>query len=71
MRELVSALADLLAPDATALRLSPERTARLFLLTVTSDRMLRLRMGGLGAHALDTGELVDVFLHGALRGERG
>ena len=72
MRELISALADLLAPDATALRLSPERTAQLFLLTVTSDRMLRLRMGGLGALALgDTRELVDVFLHGALRGEHG
>jgi hypothetical protein len=72
MRELISALADLLAPDATALRLSPERTAQLFLLTVTSDRMLRLRMGGLGGPALgDTGELVDVFLHGALRGEHG
>ena len=72
MRELISALADLLAPDATALRLSPDRTAQLFLLTVTSDRMLRLRMGGLGAPALgDTEELVDVFLHGALRGEHG
>ncbi|MDQ4033782.1 MAG: TetR/AcrR family transcriptional regulator, partial [Actinomycetota bacterium] len=72
MRELISALAELLAPDVTALRLSPERTAQLFLLTVTSDRMLRLRMGGLGAPALgDVEELVDVFLHGALRGEHG
>jgi hypothetical protein len=70
MRELISALADLLAPDATTLRLSPERTAQLFLLTVTSDRMLRLRMGGLGAPAEGSiKELVDVFLHGALRRE--
>lgn len=72
IRELISALADLLAPDATALRLSPERTAQLFLLVVTSDRMLRLRMGGLGGPTLvDTEELVEVFLHGALRGEPG
>ncbi|MGH3962303.1 MAG: TetR/AcrR family transcriptional regulator [Pseudonocardiaceae bacterium] len=69
MRELITALAELLDPDATTLRLSPERTAQLFLLAVTSDRMLRLRMGGLGAPALDTEELVEVFLHGALRGE--
>ncbi|MGH3989046.1 MAG: TetR/AcrR family transcriptional regulator [Pseudonocardiaceae bacterium] len=69
MRELITALAELLGPDATTLRLSPERTAQLFLLAVTSDRILRLRMGGLGAPALDTEELVEVFLHGALRGE--
>ena len=72
MRKLISALADLLASDAAVLRLSPERTAQLFLFAVTSDRMLRLRMGRLGAPALgDTEELVDVFLHGALRGEHG
>lgn len=70
VRELISALTDLLAPDAGTLRLRPERIAQLFLLTVTSDRMLRLRMGGLDAPALsDPGELVDVFLHGALRGD--
>lgn len=40
MRKLISALAELLASDAAVLRLSPERTAQL-------------------------------FLHGALRGERG
>lgn len=68
MRELISALADLLASDAAVLRLGPERTAQLFLLAVTSDRMLRLRMGGLSAPALDTEELVEVFLHGAVRG---
>jgi AcrR family transcriptional regulator len=72
MRKLISALADLLESDAAMLRLSPARTAQLFLLAVTSDRMLRLRMGRLGAPALgDTEELVDVFLHGALRGEHG
>jgi AcrR family transcriptional regulator len=72
MRKLINALADLLASDAAVLRLSPERTAQLFLLAVTSDRMLRLRMGRLGTPALgDTEELVDVFLHGALRGEHG
>jgi len=69
MRELISALADLLAPDAAVLRLNPERTAQLFLLAVTSDRILRLRLGGFSAPALNTEELVEVFLHGALRGE--
>lgn len=70
MSELNAAVADLLAPDAADLRLSPRRTAQLFLLAVTSDRMLRMRMAGLGAPApTDIEELIDVFLHGALRGE--
>lgn len=71
MRALSCALADLLAPDAANLRLSPERTARMYLLAVTSDQMLRLRMTGLGAPGPgDIEELIEVFLHGALRGER-
>ncbi|MGH4011733.1 MAG: TetR/AcrR family transcriptional regulator [Pseudonocardiaceae bacterium] len=69
MRELIAALAELLDPDAANLRLSPERSAQVYLLAVTSDRMLRLRIGGLGVPALDTEELVEVFLYGALRGE--
>jgi AcrR family transcriptional regulator len=70
MRQVTSAVADLLAPDAAALRLSPERTARIYLLTVTSDRMLQSRMAALeGSGPGDTEELIEVFLHGALRGE--
>ncbi|MGH3837483.1 MAG: TetR/AcrR family transcriptional regulator [Pseudonocardiaceae bacterium] len=70
MRELISALADLLAPDAANLRLSPERSAQIYLLAVTSDRMLRLRMAALGAPGPgDLEELIEIFLHGALRGE--
>ncbi|MGH3916908.1 MAG: TetR/AcrR family transcriptional regulator [Pseudonocardiaceae bacterium] len=72
MRALSAALADLLAPDAANLRLSPERTAQIYLLAVSSDRMLRSRMAALGA--ADPGgveELIDVFLHGALRAEQG
>jgi AcrR family transcriptional regulator len=72
MQALNAAVADLLAPDAADLRLSPQRTAQLFLLAVTSDRMLRMRMAGLGAPAAtDVEELIEVFLHGALRGEHG
>jgi AcrR family transcriptional regulator len=64
MRALTSALSDLLAPDAAGLRLSPVRTAQLFLFAVTGDRM---RMAALGAGVpADTEELIDVFLYGAL-----
>lgn len=71
MRALSAALADLLTPDAANLRLSPARTARMYLLAVTSDHMLRARMAGLDApDPGDIEELIEVFLHGALRGER-
>jgi AcrR family transcriptional regulator len=67
MRALHAALADLLAPDADRLRLSPQRTAQLFLLAVASDRMLRMRMAALGAESPgDIEELIEVFLYGAL-----
>lgn len=72
MRALSAALADLLAPDAAKLRLSPERTAQIYLLAVTSGQMLRSRMAALGApDPGDADELIEVFLHGALRGEPG
>lgn len=72
MRALSAAIADLLAPDAANLRLSPERSAQIYLLAVTSDRMLRLRMSALGAAGPgDLEELIEIFLHGALRGEHG
>ena len=68
--ELISALADLLAPDAANLRLSPERSAQIYLLAVTGDRMLRLRMAALREPGPgDLEELIEIFLHGALRGE--
>lgn len=70
LRALSDALADVLAPDAARLRLSPQRTARHYLLAVTGDRMLRSRMAALGAPGpSDLSELIDIFLHGALRGE--
>jgi AcrR family transcriptional regulator len=71
LRALSAALADLLAPDAANLRLSPERTAQIYLLLVTGDRMVRSRMAALDAPAPgDVEELIEVFLHGALRGDR-
>ncbi|MGH3910416.1 MAG: TetR/AcrR family transcriptional regulator [Pseudonocardiaceae bacterium] len=70
LRALSEALAELLAPDAEDLRLSPERTAQIYLLAVTGDRMLRSRMAALGAPSPgDTDELIEIFLHGARRGE--
>ena len=51
------------------MRLSPERTAQIYLLAVTGDRMLRSWMAALGAPSPgDTQELIEIFLHGALRG---
>lgn len=70
IRALSAALATVLAPDAENLRLSPERSAEIFLLAVTSDRMMRSRLAVLGApRPGDTEELIEIFLHGALRGE--
>ncbi|MGH3873053.1 MAG: TetR/AcrR family transcriptional regulator [Pseudonocardiaceae bacterium] len=70
MRELISALADVLAPDAANLRRSPERSAQIYLLAVVGDRVLRLRMAALGAPGPgDLEELIEIFLHGALREE--
>ncbi|MBC9714188.1 TetR/AcrR family transcriptional regulator [Streptomyces sp. TRM66268-LWL] len=53
------ALAELFAPEREALRLTPGRTAQLFL------GLLLTEAGGGGATG-DIAELVDVFLHGAL-----
>lgn len=71
MRELINALTDLVAPDATHLRLSPARRgARIYLLAVTGDRMLRLRRAALGTPGSgDLEEVIEIFLHGALRGK--
>lgn len=61
------ALADLLSPDAARLRLGPDRTARLFFVTVLGDQLARLRLATLGAETPgDTEDLLEVFLHGAL-----
>lgn len=68
--ELAGAIAELLEPEAHRLRLSPQRCAQIFLITVTSDRMVRVRMNALGDpgdnHVAD---LIEVFLHGALKGD--
>jgi AcrR family transcriptional regulator len=70
IRALSASLAAVLAPDVEQLRLSPERSAEIFLLAVTSDRMMRSRLAVLGApRAGDVEELIEIFLHGALRGE--
>ncbi|NGO75894.1 TetR/AcrR family transcriptional regulator [Streptomyces sp. YC504] len=58
------ALADLFAPERDALRLTPERTAQLFL------GLLLTEVTG-GGEAGDIAELVDVFLHGALTPDAG
>ncbi|MCA1572196.1 MAG: TetR/AcrR family transcriptional regulator [Chloroflexi bacterium] len=60
------ALADLLSPDTARLRLGPERTARLFLVTVLGGEMTRLRFALGAATPGDTEDLLDVFLHGAV-----
>ncbi|WP_129843832.1 TetR/AcrR family transcriptional regulator [Streptomyces sp. RFCAC02] len=60
-----AALAALFAPDADRLRLAPERLADAF-------QMLLVPAGRSGApDPLTTGEIVDLFLHGALAGDAG
>ncbi|HEX3590100.1 MAG TPA: TetR family transcriptional regulator [Pseudonocardiaceae bacterium] len=52
--------------DAERLRIAPDLAARLLLGFVFSNRM---RAEGMGESGAELGELVDVFLHGALKGE--
>jgi AcrR family transcriptional regulator len=66
VRVLHRALAELLRPDAGALRLPVERAAQLFLGLITSDRMGARVLGGTAPAPADRGELIDLFLHGAL-----
>ncbi|GAB2980149.1 TetR/AcrR family transcriptional regulator [Amycolatopsis acidiphila] len=54
-----TAVAELFEPERGKLRLSPEKLARIFL-------SLLLSRARDDQHALDVGELVDVFLHGAV-----
>lgn len=57
------ALAGLFEPERETLRLPPDRLAGLFLHLVFAGAR---RPAGVGEPGLDTGALIDVFLHGAL-----
>lgn len=72
VRALHRGLAELLRPDAAALRLPVDRAAQLFLGLITSDRMAARVLGGAASAPADRAELIDLFLHGALApgGER-
>lgn len=59
---LRDAVATVIAPDADRLRLSPERTASLLFSMQLGQTRHRPAEGG-----MSTAELVDFFLHGALR----
>ncbi|GAA3887392.1 TetR/AcrR family transcriptional regulator [Saccharothrix violaceirubra] len=65
MLRISAHLAALFEPDADALRVDPELAARLLLGLVFTNRM---RGAGFGDTAADGDGLVDVFLHGVLRG---
>jgi AcrR family transcriptional regulator len=67
MDRVSSALAELFAPEAATLRADPELAARLLLGLVFTNRRNDLRFGGGGA--VDSVEIVDLFLHGALAGQ--
>ncbi|MEO3807413.1 TetR/AcrR family transcriptional regulator [Sphaerisporangium sp. B11E5] len=60
------ALAELFEPDQDTLRLSPERSAQVFMFAASSAG----RLAGQGVPSLTSAEIVDMFLHGALAAGR-
>lgn len=69
MQALAAAVTELITPDAARLRLSPKRTAQLFLVAVSGDRMRRLGLGATDESTEDITQVIDVFLYGALRAD--
>ncbi|MEJ2857805.1 MULTISPECIES: TetR/AcrR family transcriptional regulator [unclassified Saccharothrix] len=67
MQRISEGVARLFDPDAERLRVDPELAARLLLGLVFTNRM---QGPGFGDSAADTDQLVELFLHGALKGDR-
>ncbi|MFI9815491.1 TetR/AcrR family transcriptional regulator [Saccharothrix variisporea] len=67
MQRISEGVARLFGPDAEHLRVDPELAARLLLGLVFTNRM---QGAGFGDSAADTDQLVELFLHGALKGDR-
>jgi hypothetical protein len=64
MRRVAAATVALLEPDAAALRLGTRQAASMLLALAFTNR---LQQHGLGDQPATPAELVDLFLHGALR----
>ncbi|MBW4720791.1 TetR/AcrR family transcriptional regulator [Saccharothrix obliqua] len=67
MRHLTEHIAALFEPDAADMRVEPRLAARLLLGLVFTNRM---EGGGFGETAAGTDQLVELFLHGVLRGDQ-
>ncbi|MEU7525039.1 TetR/AcrR family transcriptional regulator [Saccharothrix sp. NPDC042600] len=67
MQRISEGVARLFEPDAADLRVDAELAARLLLGLVFTNRM---QGDGFGDSAADTDQLVELFLHGVLRGDR-
>ncbi|XVV05245.1 TetR/AcrR family transcriptional regulator [Actinosynnema sp. CA-248983] len=67
MQRISEGVARLFGPDAADLRIDPALAARLLLGLVFTNRM---QGDGFGDSAADTDQLVELFLHGVLRGDR-
>ncbi|KAA2265267.1 TetR/AcrR family transcriptional regulator [Solihabitans fulvus] len=71
MQRVSTAIAELLAPEADSLRLTPDLTARLLLGLVFTNRMQGKGFGDEADDAAEPAQLVEVFLHGALNSTGG
>ncbi|WP_309113806.1 TetR/AcrR family transcriptional regulator [Saccharothrix sp.] len=67
MQRISEGVARLFGPDADDLRIDASLAARLLLGLVFTNRM---QGDGFGDSAADTDQLVELFLHGVLRGDR-
>ncbi|MFC6082634.1 TetR/AcrR family transcriptional regulator [Sphaerisporangium aureirubrum] len=61
------ALAELFEPEQDTLRLSPDRSAQVFMFAASSSG----RLAGHGTIPMEAAEIVDMFLYGAFAGTRG
>jgi AcrR family transcriptional regulator len=64
MQRIGAAIAALVEPDATSLRLEPVAAARMLMALAFTNRM---HEQGMGTPAATTEQIIDLFLHGALR----
>ncbi|MEV0678019.1 TetR/AcrR family transcriptional regulator [Actinosynnema sp. NPDC050436] len=67
MQQISAGIADLFEPDAHRMRVAPELAARLLLGLVFTNRM---QGDGFGDSTADAEQLVELYLHGVLKGEQ-
>ncbi|RKT53031.1 TetR family transcriptional regulator [Saccharothrix australiensis] len=67
MQRITERIAELFGPDADRLRVDPQLAARLLLGLVFTNRM---HGDGFGDSTAETNQLVELYLHGVLRGDQ-